>query len=830
MHIKYKGIKGRSGDYDLGRACLLQGGNGSGKSALVAAVQLALTKRVASMRLGKGDTQDPGRLLKAMDDGAVVEVHISDSVVRRRLEATAKKARIITTCDGKEGEEAEARASRLAGDIIFADFRRLVAAGDAEKTDILSTYLPQPEDATKKGWIVNQCIAHMIAVLKPLAKKGKANEPECADKWTKDDRAKALAALRSLSDANGVTKYVADILNLLKTPDLTPEALIELIRVKTNEADTERKTAGKLAEEAAKAGAHDQALASEVEALESQVNVLRAAVADADRDLADREAWQKRLDSDQVRKATLEAEIKTSTTAAAQLAQATTALAQAKTKQVEVARNAPVTPDLGATRELEKTVAGKEADLRTAQAEAAKLPTAEQYVKTQNLAVARIVNAKPNKPAEKPSAEEVAVLAERRGQLAGMRIQYASDFARWELVSAGTCPTCGAEFTTSPEELVDALDVAAEAISTLANETAAMEAAHRAATQAWDKYQTDLAAFERQYDAASAEEKRAKQLRDAAKAAADKIGALTAELEPMQREVALLHKAQDDHQALVTAWHASKITADAAVATAQTAVDTATRAGARLVELRRDLANVEASLAALAADPIVNRPTVEAVAGLEDLEARLTAAHAAKARIEVMAGANVDAKTRETNLWKAAHKGADAGLVACIQGATTPIVTKVSAALKRMGIDGDFYVDLEAKTFGVKTATKLVDVEALSGGEQVLFAAAMLSSLPPKGGPRVMTLEGAELSAKWLTRLLGGLDIEAFDCVIVASCHRPDTVSTAWTVIDMGEAEPVGKADTYSPVPAGVDHAALDMAKALGITMEEAQRRTKGGQ
>ena len=191
-----------------------------------------------------------------------------------------------------------------------------------------------------------------------------------------------------------------------------------------------------------------------------------------------------------------------------------------------------------------------------------------------------------------------------------------------------------------------------------------------------------------------------------------------------------------------------------------------------------------------------------------------------------MAGANVDAKTRESNIWKAAYKGADAGLVACIQAATTPVVDKVSTALKRMGIAGDFYVDLEAKTFGVKTAERLIDVEALSGGEQVLFAAAMLSSLPPKGGPRVMTLEGAELSAKWLSRLLNGLDIEAFDSVIVASCHQPTFVPDGWTVIDMG----AGFSDAEKPAGWEIPHDPLFyMAQALGITMEDAAEMAKTG-
>ena len=783
MQIEYNGIKGRKGKYDLGRACLLQGGNGSGKSALVAAVQLGLTKRVASMRLGKGDTQDPGRLLKAMDDGATVTIKIGESVVRRRLEATAKKARIITTCDGKEGEEAEALASRLAGDIIFADFRRLVAAGDAEKTDILSTYLPQPEDGTKKVWIVGQSICYMIASLEPLARKGKANEPIAAGFMRKDQLQAVWTKLKALGEANGCATFANDVFAMLKTPDTTPEALVELIRKQANKVDDERKTAGKLAEEAAKSGIDDQALASEVESLEAQVNVLRAAVADAERDATDREAWQNRYDDETSRKADLESQIGTTTALANQLQTANVALAKAKAKQTEVARNQPHSPDLGATRELEKTVADKEATLRTAQAEAAKLAQAEQYLATQKASHLRILQAKPVEP--KQLTFDMAATADQRTELATMRANYASKFAEWELAASGACPTCGRPFEVSPDDLVGPMDELADAINALAEKVTAAETEYNQHKKAWDTYNTESNAWFRQNETTEAEVKRATQARDVAKAAADRFGPLTAELEPMRREVALLQKAQDDHVATVTAWQASKTTADAAVTACEMAVNNATTATNRLTELRRDLAGVDASLVALAADPIVNRPSVEAVGGLLGLEAKLQAAHAAQARIEVMAGANVDAKTKESNIWKAAYKGADAGLVACIQNATTPVVTKVSAALKRMGIEGDFYVDLEAKTFGVKTADRFIDVEALSGGEQVLFAAAMLSSLPPKGGPRVMTLEGAELSAKWLTRLLDGLDIEAFDCVIVASCHRPDTVSTAWTVIDM---------------------------------------------
>lgn len=783
MHIEYNGIKGRKGKYDLGRACLLQGGNGSGKSALVAAVQLGLTKRVASMRLGKGDTQDPGRLLKAMDDGATVTIRINDSVVRRRLEATAKKARIVTSCDGKEGEEAEALASRLGGDIIFADFRRLVAAGDAEKTDILSTYLPQPDDTVKKVWILGQVFCHIIASLKPPAKKGKANEPAFAGFMKKEQLQAIWTELKALADANGSLTYANDVFAMLKTPDVTPEALVELIRKQANKVDEDRKTAGKLAEEAAKSGIDDQALASEVESLEAQMNALRAAVADAERDAADREAWQNRFESETSRKADLESQIETNTALATQLQTATAALAKAKAKQAEVARNQPRAPDLGATRELEKTVAGKEADLRAAQTEAAKLPQAEQYLATQKASHLRILQAKPVEP--KPMAFDMEAAASRRTGLAEMRANYAAKFAEWELAASGACPTCGRPFEVSPDDLVGPLDALADAINALAETVTAAETEYNENKKAWDAYHLEANAWFRQNETTESEVKRATQARDAAKAASDKIGPLTAELEPMRREVALLQKAQDDHVATVTAWQASKTTADAAVTTCETTVNNATTAANRLVQLRHDMADTEQHLAIMADDPIVNRPSVEAVGGLLGLEARLQAAHAAQARIEVMAGANVDAKTRESNLWKAAYKGADAGLVACIQAATTPVVDKVSAALKRMGIVGDFYVDLEAKTFGVKTTDRLIDVEALSGGEQVLFAAAMLSSLPPKGGPRVMTLEGAELSATWLTRLLAGLDVEAFDCVIVASCHNPQTVSTAWTVIDM---------------------------------------------
>lgn len=787
MRIRYRGFKDNHGDYDLGRAVLLQGDIGSGKSSLVAAAHFALVGKVAAMRLGKGDTQDPGRLLKIAEDGAFAEVTLGEVVVNRRLEATPKKARVLTTVNGKVGPEAESKAAELAGDLIFADFGRLVAAGDTERAAILATYLPQPADDEKRLWTMGQAFCHMEAAISPGAKKGKPNEPRIAGRLKKDD-AKALRdKLVTLAEIHGSAVALTEIFEVMKRPNVTGDALVQLLREAANAAEETRKTANKVAEEAAKANASEIGLAAEVPALEEQASQARSEVRHA---ASIWETWNSRQ---QMIATTQERLEKIGTLLAdlqpydSSLESADAALAAANAALEALNRSAPVKPDLSAMRTLEVEVQNIQNAARDAANGQAALASWEMQIQTFEAELAGLEDHKPVEP-----TTDLEIARETEAMLA-KAIETAINegkpkIQQYHTAKTNECPLmhieCPGSLLEFAETTKSELDDLGKRVARLNQELATVRQSRLEAEDEHRQFEVAMTSWTRQKNGVDAKLQHAIEQRNLARSVATDSAAIEARLVPMVRELQLLRQRQDDYAGASTKWQTSRGAAQEKALAATTTRERCVNARSRTAELKSEEARLNIGLAQLL-ESQTEEPQGPDPEALEALDARLQQAHAAKARVDVMASVNVDGKTACATLWKAAHAGAAAGLVACIQNATDPIVGKISTSLERMGLHGTFFVDLEAKTFGIFKKDKLIDVETLSGGEKVLFAAAMLSALPRRSGTRVLTLESAELPGKWLARLLAGLDIEAFDSVIVASCHVPTSVPAGWKVITM---------------------------------------------
>ena len=786
MKIKYQGFKGHDGEYDLGRACLIQGPNDVGKSSLVGAIHFALAGKMAGLRMGKGDTQDPGRLLKAIDDGGWAEVELDGTTVKRTLQATAKKARVLTVCDGLDGKEGEAAAARLQGDLLFADFRRLVAAGDKERSDILTSYLPQPDDAEKRRWAMGQAMKHMEAALKS-PKRGKKKQPGHAGRLDKEAAAKLNASLLSLADANDCRPQMDEALaHVFSLRDATPEDMVEAMKKAANAADQARKDAGKVAAEAAKS-THDADLSATIPELEAEVNELRALSKSAGDAEKARTAWER----DTARLAERREDLADETTAigrqAEGVAEARAKLAQLSDDAEEAQRGRPQAPDAAGLKDLEARV-------KPLREERARLRPVAARVAQSEVALAKAVEEEQAVSMTKPTppADEVVALRRARDELAtGIATTKAEGRAlreRMEGAEAGNCPltlaVCPDDLAKFVKEARIELRDMAKKIVADAAEVAGIEEKIAAQEAARDDHYRAQSEWARRHDVAKSGLKVARDAAKEAQRAAERLDKVVTELAPMERELALLGTARDGHEAAFSTWVAKVAKADAAVAGQREALSNAAAAARRAAELGADLKRVAKELEEkLAAEP----PDADADASLlGEVEDRLRAAHAARGRLDVLGRLDVDALTIAATLRKASALGAAEGLTACVQAATAPVCGKITEALGRMGVEGEFYVDLENRTFGLIEGGKEIDVEVLGGGKAVLFAAAMLSALPPREGPRVLTLEGAELHPDWMGRLLEGLDWRAFDAVVVATCHPPATVPEGWTTIKMG--------------------------------------------
>jgi hypothetical protein len=811
MRVKFYGIKGRDGDYDLGKAALIVGENETGKSTILAGIHFALSGRVPALRLGKGDSQDAGKLLKMIGDGGWAEVTGTSNRVGRRLEATAKKARVVTYCGDTEGPEAEALAAQWALDLNFADFRLLLAAGDKERAALLAQYLPQPADADQRAWLVG---AGLAAVSEALAAPKKRKGTETATAVTAQFAAAEYQAaeeqrLAQLAAANACLPLVSDVVRALRgqvvgetKPPATAADVIENLRERANVAQ-KAKTEGAAAAKTATSSSGDAGLAAEIPALEAQVNELRAQLADATKQATMEQTRLGRLKQTKEAGRTAVAAYKQALAAgeaqAAKTAEA--AKAQAMARELEAQRPAATaSTDLPA---LNARAARLTADLATAQAQAAErrrllggqtteaaMQAAATRTEAARVALTAHAAAKPQSvtavlPDALPAREQAVALVVAAGQ---------AKRATYTAAQAGTCPILSAPCA----RLGEAVPQLQRDLEALRTQLAAAKAERDQHQQAAELARQTRAAFDAALAAWNARLVELTQAEHAARTAqatlltdlarCPDVGPAMARLETdlaaATREAQMAQATQGDYATRLEAWTREHAAATQAALAAQRAQQAAVDEAARLPTLAAQIEALKTTVKELE----TQAPTVTVAASPEALaaaEKRLAAAHAAQARTEVLAGLDADALDRAARLWKAAYTGAKVGVASCLQAALAPVAGPISQALATMGLPGRFAADLTTMELGLDIDGTYRSVDALCGSELVRYAVALLSAVPARSGPRVLTVEGVELSPTRLARLLAGIDLTKFDAVVIATCHRPTAVPEGWTVIDL---------------------------------------------
>jgi ribosomal protein L17 len=778
MLVKYSGVKGRSGKWDLGRAALLQGDIGTGKSGCMAAIHLALSGKIPALRLGDGDSQDPGRLLKMLDDGATVAVGIRGVGLTRRLEATEKKARIITTAreDGVdyEGAEAEAIAASIAGDLVFADFSRLVAVGDKARAQMLTGYLPQPSEANKRAWAILQAHEHMMAALRA----GKT-DPITTGQPTKEKATRARSDLAALAAANGVSGAAEAIYTMLVSHEIaTTEALIEEVREEANKIEKARRDAKTAAQQASKAFADDQALAGSITELEERMNTIRAQVEyqaqlvdRATTDSRRRQACRQKLETKRLEHKNIKTTHGASKAAVEQVW--TPKIVEIESRLAELKAAQPKEPTMQSIASL---VAEKERLVaQMGGTKGLKVLTAIKTIAEAKDALTRLEQGKPKTAGDLQAL--TAELIELQKTIVELKATGRGKREQFDLVRVATCPLLSEEcdrLGTKAEEIETEMKaIAAQIGAAMANEEQIKSQIKEAQTA-----QKEREAWESELDVA----------REALVAAkeTERVARINEELEPIIRELDLAMQAQERFSSELSEWTDKVRRVETSLNTAKGQMETALRYVEQLPGISSDIRRAEIELDELGPEPD-DAPAVPSKEELNQIEGQLKAAHAAQARLQVLARLNLDQMEKTAKLWKAAHQGVVVGRAGCIQAAAKPIMKNVDQGLERMGLPGTFVVSVTDGdfAFGLMRGTKYIDVEALSGGEKVLFAGAVLSALPNQGeGVRVLTIEGAELPSKWLAALLRGIPIEAFDATVVASCHVPSEVPKRWTVVN----------------------------------------------
>lgn len=685
MQLFYRGIKGRSDHVDMGKACLLQGDNGSGKSTTVAALHFATMGVVPAIRMSKDGKQDAGRLLKIMDDGAEALVGFDDvRTTGRRLEATNKKARIVALegdSSGNvvaEGEPATAAVDAVDVDVVFADFRQLVGVAEKDRASVLAQYLPQPDDKSLRKWALAAAFGFVKDALKP-PKKRKGVTPDPV--WSVDSaKFRALKAeVDALVAANGAEEAFG-IMRRLFTESRTMDDVVDALRKSANEYETERRKAIAAVEKGTETSVDDE-LVESLDELQRDVDALREERAAFNRN-------KMQLESDGRRERALVDEIDR---------------LQARRQKIvaEYGSEERVRSSYGA--ELNKTAA-----------------ELDDVIKSQPVGA-------PDDALLRQSLSELSASVD------ALKLRGKTLHESWKQAKTGLCPIMGTVCTSDLSNFV-------------ANSHAEL---------------TVLS---------------------------EDLTARLVDMTAAQKEVDAIAQKRNEFAEQIKRWERERRDAEANHDSARHALDAAERTVAELPEIDERLSQAQSDLDAL--PPLAETSTFDEDS-LRASETLLRRANEAKARRDVLGDVDVDALATAAALLKAAHKGALVGRAACLQNQTTPVVDAVNAALRSFGLDGDFVLDVSAGAlaFGLQRGDTYVDAEALSGGEVIMFGAAVLAGLPtPQRAAnqlRLLTIEGAELSPKWLAKLLDGINLDAFDAVVVASCQRPASVPVNWTVVTL---------------------------------------------
>ena len=262
--------------------------------------------------------------------------------------------------------------------------------------------------------------------------------------------------------------------------------------------------------------------------------------------------------------------------------------------------------------------------------------------------------------------------------------------------------------------------------------------------------------------------------------------AAKARLDELTRLQAIAVASGAEFRAALTAWEGARATAQQASYVADHALSQAQERVKGLPQRQTDLATAQTARQTIPDPTAIDEAAQAALQGrvVAAREVRDLAAQAEAARTVVSAG--VAEAELAALAWKAAHKGAKAGLEAHVNARLEGIRSRLSAAVQALGIGENVTVEL-GRTLELNIIEHGVAVPfaGFSGAQSVLFAAALAVELQqsrPGIGLKVALIEAAECPTAYMERLLVYLGAAKLDLCVVASCQIPACLTVeGWT-------------------------------------------------
>jgi len=149
------------------------------------------------------------------------------------------------------------------------------------------------------------------------------------------------------------------------------------------------------------------------------------------------------------------------------------------------------------------------------------------------------------------------------------------------------------------------------------------------------------------------------------------------------------------------------------------------------------------------------------------------------------------AKSDDSRKAQAEVNGALEGLKAQKAQAVAKTCTELAAAMGHILPDGAAVMRIEddgSVFLGQKMADgRVVPHAGLSGGQRVLYDAALANALLGKAPHRLLILEAAELDPERLAQALEHMAAKnPGAAIVVNSCHAPAEVPAGWDVVEVG--------------------------------------------
>lgn len=218
----------------------------------------------------------------------------------------------------------------------------------------------------------------------------------------------------------------------------------------------------------------------------------------------------------------------------------------------------------------------------------------------------------------------------------------------------------------------------------------------------------------------------------------------------------------------------------------------------RVHETRRKLqaqhADLTAHIAEIGEDP--GREYAEAEQALYEAQRAQKAAQEAAGRLQALAEARDRAKAQEVRheAYKRLERALKAAREVYVQQTVSPVLDDLNAVLEEAGRTERAYLDLENARgtpifdIGWTRGGTRIPIQALSGGEAVIFAVALSLTLA-RGAPgrKVLLVEGDPMDNMNLAALVAALerlDVSWLDACLVATARPlPESFSRGWTTV-----------------------------------------------